>query len=581
MIPSYFITLDKVPLTSNGKINRKALPAPESVIPGGEYVAPRNMIEKKLAAIWAEVLNINIEGRDALYAFPGISIDSNFFDIGGHSLKVLKLVNAIQKEFNVKINFQDIFQFSTIMGLYDLIRKSETIHHKEIEAQPKREYYELSYPQLRLWLLYKFEPDSPAFNFPVSFTLNECVDENIVRSVLEKLVERHESFRTYFKEIHGEPVQIIQAQSQVDLETIDLSHLNDNDREKRRSELFREESTLPFKLGAAPLFRAKLLKCKEEEFDVILTMHHIITDGWSMEVLAHEFSLLYESYKKGEEYKLKPLRIQYKDYVYWHNQLLSDKEKMRAAQEFWENQVKGELSILDLPYDFPKTNLDSKESGGYRIVVPEKIILGLKKIAREQNASLFMVLLAGFNLLLSRISGQNDILLGVPGAARQHEDLENIIGLFVNTLILRNKINPGESFITFLERVQRDTLQVLQHQSYPLELICSEFKIKYPEISVFFNMSIFGDSNKENLKDDKSYHIEQVQNAKFDIVSYLGEYKNGIEITTHYYKKLFKAMTIEKIMRLYVVILEHISQNPGKASKEYYRLPKKRKLKLN
>jgi len=580
MVPSYFVTLKRMPLNPNGKIDRKALPKPEMKESGedDDYVPPRNDLEQRLVEIWRQLL-----------AVEKIGIHDNFFDIGGHSLKALHLLNALQKEFHIKIDFQDIFQFPTIEELHDLIRESESAHYKEIEKQPEKEFYELSYSQKRLWLLYQFDPHDPAYNLSERTTLYEPVDENIVRKVFEKLVERHDAFRTSFKTVHGKCVQVIRPNRSsraanrclVNLETIDLSHLSDKEREKRREQVFEEESMIPFHLDTPPLFRTKLLKCSEEEFDVLLTMHHIITDGWSMEVLEREFALLYEAYKAGSDGHLHPLRIQYKDYVYWHNRLLLDKDEMRKAVEFWESWFRGERLVLDLPYDFSKSSLDSKESAGYRIVIPAKITASLRKIAKERKASLFMVLLAAFNLLMSRIAGQDDILLGVPGAARQHEDLKNIIGVFVNTLILRNKVNPDETFTTFLEKVQNMMLQVLEHQSYPLELICSEFKIRYPDISVFFNMSTFGNTLKENVKNDESYHIEQVQNAKFDIVSYVGEYKNGIEISTHYYKELFKPVTIEKMMQMYVVMLKNISDDPGKELRAYYKSSRKRTLKWN
>jgi amino acid adenylation domain-containing protein len=589
MIPSYFVHMNELPLTPNGKINRNDLPIPETKVEG-DYIAPRDTLEENLAEIWAEVLEIDKNL---------ISIDGNFFDLGGQSLKstimVSKihkelnvkmslaemfqlptiremaqhikieghLLNTVQKEFEVNTNIQDISQFPTISGLYDLNRKSEKSNYREIEKHPEREYYDLSYAQKRLWLLYQLNPDDPAFNLPARITLYDSVDEIGVRKTFEKLVERHESFRTYFKTIKGEVVQIIRSQSQVNLETFDLAHLEGQAREERRDQLFKEESIKPFNLEIPPLFRMKLIKYSHDEFDVILNMHHIITDGWSLEVLEREFTLLYESYKTGRNSYLPLLKNRYIDYVYWQESLLADKEKIQGAREFWEKQLKGDHPILDLPYDFPKKNIE-KESAAYGIVIPEEIMLNLKRIATEHKGSLFMVLLAAFNLLLYRITGQEDLLLGVPGAARQHEDLKNIVGFFVNTLILRDKINPDESFIHFLIRVQRNTLRVLEYQSFPLELLFSEFKIRYPEISVFFNMLIFGNTTQKNLNHDPSYHLQTVQNAKFDIACYLSEYKNGITIETHYPKELFKPITIEKIMRLYRVILEDIASNPEK-----------------
>jgi len=569
MVPPYFAILDRLPINPNGKIDRRALPVPETTGPNRAYAAPRHEIEKKLVEIWQQSLMVE-----------KIGIHDDFFASGGHSLKVLNLVNAIQKKFNVKINFQDIFLYPTVAELYDLIRQRERIADNAILSQPHKEYYDLSYAQKRLWLIYQLEPDNPAFNLPTRITLYDHVDETHVRKALEKLVNRHESFRTYFKSLKGGVIQIIQQQIQVNLEIFDLSDLEDNAREERRTRLYQEESFKAFQLEKPPLFRVKLIKCKNSEFDVLLTMHHIITDGWSMEILEHEFLLLYESYKTGTPCEPEPLKLRYIDYIYWQEHLLADKENSAAAREFWEKQLKGNYPFLDLPYDFPRKNMTRKESAAYRMVVPTDITSRLEAIARSRNASLFMVFLAGFNLLLLRITGQYDILLAIPAAARQHEDLKNLVGFFVNTLVIKNQINPGETFIDFLVKVQNHTLQALEFQSFPLELLCTECKIRYPEISVFFNMPLFRYTQQEDLKGDEEGHMETVQDTKFDMVCYLGKCKQASTIETHYYKELFKPITIEKIMRLYRIILEDIAGNPEKQVGEYqYSLTRqKRKL---
>jgi len=377
---------------------------------------------------------------------------------------------------------------------------------------------------------------------------------------LGKLVKRHESFRTYFKSLRGGVVQIIQRQIQVNPEIFDLSDLGGDAREERRARLYQEESIKVFQLEKPPLFRVKLIKCKDSEFDVILNMHHIITDGWSMEILEHEFLLLYESYKAGTACELEPLNLRYIDYIYWQEHLLADKEKIAGAKEFWEKQLKGNSPVLDLPYDFPRKNMTRKESSAYRMVIPAETTAQLKKIARNRNASLFMVLLAGFNLLLHRVTGQYDILLAIPAAARQHEDLKSLVA-----------------------KVLDHTLQALEYQSFPLELLCAECKLRYPEISVFFNMPLFRYTQQEDLKDDKVGHVEAVQDAKFDMVCYLGKHKQASTIETHYYKELFKPITIEKIMQLYRVIMEDIARDPGKKVGEYqYSLTRqKRKLRFS
>lgn len=558
MIPPYFVILDRLPINPNGKIDRRALPVPETTGSTRAYTAPRHEIEKKLIEIWQQLLMVE-----------KIGIHDDFFASGGHSLKVLNLVNAIQKEFKVKINFQDIFLYPTVAELYDLIRQNERIADNDIRNQSHKEYYDLSYAQKRLWLIYQLDPDNLAFNLPTRITLYDHVDETNVRKTLEKLVERHESFRTYFKNLKGGVIQIIQRQILVDLEIFDLSDLEDNAREERRARLYQEEGFKAFQLEKPPLFRVKLIKCKKSECDVVLTMHHIITDGWSMEILEHEFLLLYESYKAGETCKLQPLKLRYIDYIYWQEHLLANKEKSAAAKEFWEKQLKGNYPVLDLPYDFPRKNMTNKESAAYRIVIPANTTARLEEIARNRNASLFILLMAAFNLLLHRVTGQYDILLAIPAAARQHEDLKNLVGFFVNTLIIRNQITPEETFNDFLAKVQDHTLTALEYQSFPLELLCSECKIRYPDISVFFNMPLFRFTQQEDLTGEEDGHVETVQNTKFDMVCYLGKYKQATTIETHYYKELFKPITIEKIMQLYRIILEDIARNSEKQISEY------------
>ena len=560
MIPSAFVTMERMPLNPNKKIDLKALPEPSSLGLVREYIPPRNEVERKLSLLWAKVLNLTSTGG------AGIGANTDFFEIGGHSLKVLNLVNAIEKEFQVKMEFQDIFQYPTLGELAELVRRGETAGHREIRAQSEKEYYELSYTQRRLWLLNQLEPGSPAFNLGGRIVLEEEVNEAVIREVLAVLAKRHESFRTYFKTIGGEPVQVLRPVVEIHLEKVDLTAYPPAEIEKQRQQLLAMESKVPFDLEKPPLIRIKLVKCGIDRYDLLFTMHHIISDGWSLEVLEREFLLLYESRKNGRECELPVLRLRYKDYAAWINRLLSDGTDLEAAKNFWKSQLGGETGILQLPYDHPpdRANRSSGNPGAsYRLVIPDNVTRELHTMAREYKASLFMVLLSGFSLLLSEICGQADILLGIPGAGRQHDGLENIIGLFVNTLILENYVDPEEPFDLLLERVRKNLVQVLEHQSFPLELICGELKIKYPEIRVFFNMFTFGNAAKAYLSSQESYHIEEVQETKFDMVCYLSEYRNGVEINTHYARELFSPITIEKIMQKYLDILEGISIGRG------------------
>ena len=571
MIPAYFIQLEKLPLTPNGKLDKAALPGPQPET-GVEYIAPGDEVEEKLVEICREVLGL----ENTL-----ISTHRNFFDLGGHSLNAIRLVNSIHKTLKIKLSIQDIFQFPTIAELAAIIKKNKITPFIEITPLPPQEYYELSYAQKRLWFLQKRNPDSQAFNMPERVTLNEKVEEAVVRQVLKKLIDRHESLRTYFTEAAGKVVQKIVPGTNIDvpLELVNSSGLPPEQQQAQRLKLLVEESRVPFHLEIPPLLRVKLIKYSENEYDLVFNMHHLISDGWSMEVLRKEFSLLYNASKPGddEDVEPEPVKIQYKDYAYWHNRLLENPERMAGPLAFWKNHLQGTLSLLNLPYDFPPNELTAKKSSGYRAVVNESITQKLRTLAKQYNASLFMVLLAGINILLSRLRGQEDILIGLPGAARQHEDLKNTIGLFVNTLMLRTRLDKQETFTDFLKRIQADTLKILEYQDYPLELICEQLEIKYPRISFFFNMVNTG-PNLEVLEDSTPFHIQTTQDAKFHIALYLGEHKNGINIVCNYYTQLFMPVTIEKIIQMYIRLLEHIAEAPGKQINEY-RSTQKRKLK--
>ncbi|MDQ1350677.1 MAG: hypothetical protein QG657_979, partial [Acidobacteriota bacterium] len=572
MIPAYFVPVDIIPLTPSGKIDRKALPEPVLKV-GEKYTAPRDEIENKMVEIWSEILSV---GREA------ISVTGNFFHLGGHSLKAIGLINKIHKTFGVTIALQDVFRYPTIADISRIIKNSKVTGFKDIEKQPQKEYYELSYSQKRLWYISKTEPDNPLFNMPGVTTLFEAIDEALVRRVVERLTSRHESLRTSFKEIDKEPVQVIEQveRIKIDLIVIDLSGITGTELEKRRRELFMEESMYIFNLEQPPLFKIKLIKCGTEEYDLVFNLHHIISDGWSTEILKQEFRQLIDAFKNSIEPPGEPLEIQYKDYAAWQNQLLKDAAQVGKANEFWRGQLSGNLPALNLPYDFSRVSgVDKKDSAGFRSVIPNDITIRLRSIAESRQASLFMVLLAGFNLLLAQVTGQEEIMIAIPAAARQHEALKNIIGLFVNTLILCNRVVVDESFFAFFNRLQDNTFKVLDYQDIPLESICGQLKIKYPELSVFFNMVNTSSTPRDILDNLDSFHREKVQDAKFDIVCYLTEYKNGIEIDCHYYKNRFKPVTIEKLMERYREILAGIASDPVRNIGEYFMSGKKRKLK--
>jgi fengycin family lipopeptide synthetase D len=311
-----------------------------------------------------------------------------------------------------------------------------------------------------------------------------------------------------------------------------------------------------------------LVKVDEEEYDLDFSMHHIISDGYSLEVLKNEFYILYNEYKQGKEGILAPLRIQYKDFAAWQNKLLEDKDRVKQAKEYWVKQLSGQLPVLDLPVTYSYSNLNSRNSSGYRIVLSEDIKNKLKELANKYNTSLFVVILSAFKLYLWNLTAQKDILVGTAGLGRNHADLRNVIGYFINTTILRNQIDIEENFEELLQRINANTLKALEYQYYPTELIVDELKIKYPKINVFINMLNMGQSDKAYIEDFQAYHIEKVQDVKFDLVWYITEYANGVEIICNYLLDLFDMMTIEFIMDKFIKLLENILNNTTKPLKE-------------
>ncbi|MGD2089144.1 MAG: amino acid adenylation domain-containing protein [Candidatus Aminicenantes bacterium] len=571
MIPSRLMQLEDIPLSPAGKIDRKALPEPGARKTGKEYTPPGNEIEKKLVDIWEKDLGT-----------APIGIHDNFFELGGHSLAAIRTLNKIHKTFGVELTIRDLFQYSFIAGLAPLIQTGSVTGCEKIEKQPEQPYYELSYTQKRLWYITRQEPNNSLFNMPLQLTLTEAVDEAVVGKTLQQLVLRHESLRTSFKVIDKNPVQVVEPPGQLKLkiEVLDRSQLQWDEKalEDSRRKLITEESSYIFNLEAAPLFRVRLIKWKAGEYDLVFNMHHLISDGWSLEILTHEFNCFYEANKKGPACEMEPLRLQYKDYAAWQNQLLADEEKMARPKEFWKHQLLGTLPVLNLPYDFSRP-AGSKESAAYRCVITEAVTLRLREMAIHCRASLFMVLLAGFNIFLSKITAQEEIIIAIPAAGRQHEELKNIVGLFVNTLIIRTNVNAEENFSDFFKRLRDNTFKILEYQDIPLELICGQLKIKYPTIPVFFNMTNTRTGNLEKLSNLEDFHMEKVQDAKFDMVCYVNEYQNGIEINCHYFKDRFKPLSIEKLMNLYKQILDNISAEPAKKIEEYTLTGKERTLK--
>lgn len=567
MIPTYFMDMDSLPLTPNGKIDRKALPKPHNGVDGQkEYVYPSNSTEDKLVRIWQEVLCVNRK----------IGITDNFYELGGNSIKAIQIIGRINRAFDVSIKLKDFLKNPNIRQLALEISKAKKVRLIEIEKIGESEFYELSYNQRKLWIISQIERENTAYNMTGKIVLEHEVNRDYVEKALSEIVLRHESLRTGFKIVNNTPVQFIEKESNKNLIEIDFSSYDERTREIKRVEILEKEKKFVFDISKSHLFRVTLVKLDANKYDLIFNMHHIISDGWSIDILKKEFFYYYDGYRNNQKLKLPPVEIQYKDFAAWQNKMINDSGEKEKSHKYWKKILEKELPRISLPYDFSGED-NSKESSGYVVYVRKDTKEKLLALSSDNNLTLFALMFTAFNILLSKLTGQKEIVCGVPSSGRNHISLHKTVGFFINSIILRNEVGPKESFLDLVNKVNINTLEAFEHQDYPLELVLEELKMRYPDISVFFNMLNF--SSSENMKIIESfddYHIEKVQNAKFDIVIYLMEYENGIEITCSYKKGLFKSSTVQYIMNEYIKLIEFFVNNPSSSLHELKKKGKRR-----
>ncbi len=407
MVPSYFITLDKLPLSANGKLDRKALPEPDGNINTGvEYVAPTNETEEILAAIWREVLGIE-----------EIGINDNFFELGGHSLKATSVAAKIHKQLNVEIPLKEIFNIPTIRGLYEYIQGLEENIYSAIEPVEEREYYPISSVQKRMYMHEQINGISTIYNMPMIFKVSGNVDINKLENAFNALVDRHETLRTSFEVVEGEPVQRIHT-------NIDFK-IGLWDAVEEEIEIIVKDFIQPFELNKAPLMRVGVIRLNTEKCVLMLDMHHIISDGSSQTIFINEFLKLYEREILPE------LKIQYKDYAYWQNDLYQS-GKMQRYEEYWLEQfpIAEEIPVLNMPTDFPRPSIYTDLGDTYEFEVDRELVMKLRELAKENTATLFMVFLGIYSVTLSKYATQEDILIGTVTAGRNNVDTQGLIGLF-------------------------------------------------------------------------------------------------------------------------------------------------------
>ncbi len=560
MIPSYFVQLEVMPLTPNGKIDRKRLPRPEGAMDIGiEYEGARNEVEESLVKIWRDTLKVDV-----------IGINDNFFELGGHSLKAMSLVNKICKELNVEISLGEIFRNSTIKSLGEYIRNLDKSIYSTIEIVEEKEYYPLSSAQKRMYILNQIENAGISYNMPMIMTIKGELNINQFEKAVQELVRRHESFRTAFELIEGRPVQKIYKN--VEFEIV-YSELREGEIKDKI-----EKFIQPFDLSKAPLLRVELIKLSKNNHLFMMDTHHIISDGISIGIFIKEFIALYENKK------LPKLRIQYKDFSQWQNNILKT-ESIKKQKEYWLDKFKDEIPVLNMPTDYMRPSTKSFEGNLIKFKIEKELKEDINKLAAKTGTTLYMVLLGAYTVLLSKYTGQEDIVVGTPVAGRAHSDLDNIVGMFVNTIVMRNYAKGEMSFKKFLEKVKDTALEAYENQDYQFEELISNLDInrdfsKNPLFDVMFTLQ---NMDMENIEIDGlkfgSYEFKN-RISKFDITLSAIETKEKIIFNLEYCTKLFKRETLERLSKHYVNILKEVVSNIEIKLSEIEMLSKEEKKQL-
>jgi len=565
MVPSAFIILDTLPRTISGKIDRRALPALGKDRTGHEtkFVPPRNQIEEILIGIYSQVLGIN-----------GIGVNDNFFHLGGHSLRALQVLSRIQSAFEINLPVEEIFETPTIAGL---AKRIESVVTKDNSVPPiipisRDSPMPLSFAQQRLWFLHLMNPASSAYHIPLVLSMNGRLNLPVLEAVIGEIVGRHESLRTVFAMIDGEPVQVISPFLRLTLPLLDLSELSEETAEATIQRYSTEEIHRPFDLSQGQLLRVAILRQTADRSTVFFMMHHIVGDGWSMGVLAEEITELYQAYVDGTPSPLPQLPVQYADYAVWQRQWLRG-ETLDRRSAFWKGRLGGGLPLLQLPIDRPRPALFSYRGAAIPFEISADVTESIKHICRLENVTLYMFLLAVCNVILHRYTDQDDIVVGTPVANRNRPEIEGLIGFFVNTLAMRVKLSGRSNFRQVLKAVRQTAIDAFANQDLPFEKLVEELQ---PERNlshspIFQVLLVLQNAPVEDVRlpgvvmSAKGF---QQNTAKFDLTFQFVEINRHLIGSLEYNTDIFADTTIERIVRHYRQLSEAAVENPDRPISE-------------
>ncbi|HZN09468.1 MAG TPA: condensation domain-containing protein, partial [Pyrinomonadaceae bacterium] len=555
MVPSAVVMIDRLPRTASGKIDRLLLPVVERGRreQPADVSQPRTPIEEVVSGIWADVLGLETVGTN-----------EDFFDLGGHSLLATQVISRVRKAFPIEIPLRAMFESSTVGGLAKKIEQLLKANH-ETSAAPalvpvprsREGSLPLSFAQQRVWFLEQLYPNTPTYNMPIAVRLTGALDTVALERALNEIVRRHEVLRTSFRNTDRDPIQVV-TDAQVTL-------LIRDEQESRVSQLAKDEALTPFDLSHGPLLRATLLRLNEEEHVLLLTTHHIASDGWSMGILMRETVALYNAFSKGQPSPLPDLRIQYADFAAWQRQRLAG-EALNAEVDYWREQLGHNFPVLDLPTDHPRPRLQSFTGGYETLVIDEELSDAIKTVSRREGVTLFMTLLATFTVLLKRHSAQDDILIGTPVANRNEIDLEPLIGFFVNTLVLRTDLSGNPTVRDLLARVRETSLGAYMHQELPFEELIKSLQperdlSRSPLFQVMFTYQNLTRSEVELPGLKLTPLPTESPTAKFDLTLLITETEDRLQATLEYNRNLFEPATANRLLQRYERLLSSAVAN--------------------
>ncbi|AMA46430.1 hypothetical protein APT63_12830 [Pseudomonas sp. 22-AL-CL-001] len=560
MVPAHLLLLEAMPLNPNGKLDRKALPQPGSDVSDQAYVSPGTALEQAVAAVWAEVLHV-----------PRVGLHDHFFALGGHSLLATQVVARVRHALGVEVALRTLFEHPTLQAFCARLEHRPAVEGPRIGLADRTRPLALSYAQERQWFLWQLAPDSAAYHIPVALRLHGPLQPEALRQAFEQLIARHESLRSVMRQTGEHAEQIVQAPFAFTLPLEPLDSLEEAALQTRIEQQVRQ----PFDLTQGPLLRACLVRQAPDTHVLVLVLHHIVSDGVSMQVMVEELVALYEALSQGQAPSLPALPIQYADYAVWQRDWMAAGERERQLT-YWLERLGGPQPVLELPLDHPRPPVRSQAGASLALALPATVQDALRRLAREQGASLFMVLLAAYQALLHRHSGQTDIRVGVPVANRHHPSTERLIGFFVNTQVLRAEVDPRQPFTALLQDVRQAALGAQAHQDLPFEqLVEALAPARDLSHSPLFQVMLNYQSDARRSPGGQRVQALSVEGlqwdtglAQFDLTLEVFDGDEGLSMAFVYATDLFEHGRMQRLATQFVNLLHGIVERPEQAVAE-------------